>query len=51
MASAARGVGWQPTAEQGALFVGATLIGILILLVGAAWRLRQWSQPAKSGSP
>jgi hypothetical protein len=51
MASAARGFGWQPTAEQGALFVGGTLIGIFILLVGAAWRLRQWVQPAKFGSP
>jgi hypothetical protein len=51
MASAARGFGWQPTAEQGSLFVGGTLIGIFILLVGAAWRLRRWVQPKKSGSP
>jgi hypothetical protein len=48
--SIARTYDWRPIAEQGELLMGATLIGSFILLMWAAWRLRQWAQAGKSGS-
>jgi len=41
---AARSSGWRPTEGQGALFTGAILAGIFLLLALSAWRLRRWAQ-------
>jgi serine/threonine protein kinase len=46
----ARSYDWRPTAGQGESLMGATLIGIFILLMWAAWRLRRWVRAEKSVS-
>jgi hypothetical protein len=44
----ARSYDWRPTATEGEMLMGATLIGIFILLTGVAWRLRRWVRPGNA---
>ncbi len=44
LASIARSMGWNPSAEQGQLFTGAVLVGILLLVAWAARAVHRWAQ-------
>jgi serine/threonine protein kinase len=43
-------LGWRPSAEAATVFRGILLAGILLLLVGAAWALRQWARHGLVGA-
>ena len=51
LAAGSRSFGWQPSSEQGELFVGAVLVGILLLAAWAAQALRRWAKCGTAPGP